>query len=104
MTVHLTDTEFDDLFDTSIQALQATLDRYPDLLDWEMHGDILYIYFEDGEKVVINKQPPLHQIWLATKEGGRQFGWTGAEWDDVRGGGTWQANVQHLLKRKGIPT
>lgn len=98
----ITDQAYDRLVQETISQLQQQLDNMLEILDWESHGDILYIFFEDGEKVVINKQPPLHQLWFACKEGGKQFAWSGSEWIDVRGGGTFQAAITRLFERKGI--
>jgi CyaY protein len=104
MAVQLSDQEYNRCVEQTMQGLQGTLDRYPDLLDWETHGDILYIRFEDGETVVINKQPPLHQLWFASQEGGKQFEWQGDGWIDVRSGESWSVVVQGLLNRKGLKT
>ncbi|MES2206135.1 MAG: iron donor protein CyaY [Pseudomonadota bacterium] len=104
MSIFPSDSDYQRTADETLAGLQQKLDTCLDVLDWETHGDILYIYFEDGEKVVINKQPPLHQLWFASKEVGKQFAWTGKEWDDVRGGGTLNTALKQLLQRKGIDT
>jgi CyaY protein len=102
MTSLLSDREYDQLTEQIFLSLQKNLDQHLDKLDWEIHGEILYLNFEDGEKVVINKQAPLHQLWFASKEGGKHFGWSGQAWIDVRSGESWQATIEHLAQRKGI--
>jgi len=35
--------------------------------------------------VVINTQPPLHELWLAARTGGYHFRWTDGHWIDREG-------------------
>ena len=35
---------------------------------------------------IINKQEPLHQIWVATRENGYHFDWKDGQWIENRGG------------------
>jgi CyaY protein len=102
MTSTLSDHDYHQKADALFFQLQQSLDQHLDVLDWEMHGEILYLNFEDGEKIVINKQAPLHQVWFASKEGGKHFGWLNETWTDIRSGETWYVNLQHLAKRKGL--
>jgi CyaY protein len=100
--VRINDEDYNRYVEQTFRSLQNALDAYPDLLDWETHGDILYIRFEDGETVVINKQSPLHQLWFASQEGGKQFEWREEGWFDVRSGESWALVIEHLFHRKGL--
>jgi CyaY protein len=42
--------------------------------------------FENGSKIVINRQEPLHQVWLATKTGGYHFDYRDGYWYCSRSG------------------
>jgi CyaY protein len=46
----------------------------------------LTLSFENRTKVIINKQEPLHQIWVATRENGFHFELQGETWIDNRFG------------------
>ena len=39
-----------------------------------------------GSKIVVNTQPPLHELWLAARAGGYHFRWVDGAWRDTRDG------------------
>ena len=45
----------------------------PDEAEADMHLDHVVIEFSDGTKFIVNRQPPVHQLWLATKTRGFHF-------------------------------
>ena len=40
--------------------------------------------FPNGSKIIVNKQAPLHQIWVATKFNGHHFEYKDGVWIDNR--------------------
>ena len=58
--------------------------------------------FENGSKIIINRQEPLHQVWLATKQGGYHFDLKGDEWICDRSGETfWDLLEQAATQQAG---
>lgn len=57
-----------------------------DDIGYETNGGVLKLSFENGSSMVINRQEPLHQIWLATKAGGYHFDYRGNGWRCDRSG------------------
>ena len=55
-------------------------------LDYESAGGILTIEFADHSKIIVNKQPPNLQIWVATKFDGHHFDFIDDQWIDNRTG------------------
>ena len=47
-------------------------------------GGLLELAFPDGTKIVVNTQPPLHELWLAARAGGFHFQHVGGRWLDTR--------------------
>lgn len=45
----------------------------PDLVEADYNLDSINILFNDGTRFVINRQPPVKQLWLATKNKGYHF-------------------------------
>jgi CyaY protein len=86
----LTDTEFHRLAETVLAAVEADADRWlqQDLVDIDTHrtGGLLELAFEDRSKIVINTQPPLHELWLASRSAGFHFRFDGQAWVDTRDG------------------
>lgn len=86
----LTDAEY--LRETSalLARVEAAADRWlqGDVIDIDAHrtGGLLELVFPDGSKIVINTQPPLHEVWLATRGGGFHYRWCGDSWRDTRDG------------------
>lgn len=53
-------------------------------IDTSRAGSMLELSFPNGSKAVINKQPPLQEIWLAARGGGFHFRYDGSAWRDTR--------------------
>ncbi|WP_411899920.1 iron donor protein CyaY, partial [Salmonella enterica] len=65
------------------------------VIDCEIIAGVLTLSFENGSKIIINRQEPLHQGWLATKQGGYHLDLKGDEWVCERSGETvWDLLVQ----------
>lgn len=66
----MTDAEFEELFENTLISIEEALEPV-ELLDVEVNsGGILTIEFANQSKIIINKQTPLHQLWVAAKAGG----------------------------------
>lgn len=83
----MTDGEYKGLADAFFARLEAALDGVDEGLDHELaSGGVLEIEFADGSKMVVNRQPALHEIWVAGRAGGFHYRWDGAVWRDTRSG------------------
>ena len=65
---------------------QAVETRAPEI-EFETEDEILTLEFPDDSRIVINKQRPLRQIWLASRAGGFHYGYDEAAGLWVRSGG-----------------
>jgi len=99
--VALTDTEFHARSNNALAAIEAALDRWlqDDVIDIDSHrsGGLLELDVPGGGKIVVNTQPPLHELWLAARRGGYHFRWTGEQWIDTREGGEFFAVLSREL-------
>ncbi|MFC0180604.1 iron donor protein CyaY [Thorsellia kenyensis] len=84
------DLEFHEKVDTLFFYIEDALDNYTGDydLDYEIHSGILTISFHDNSKIILNKQEPLHQVWMATKFNGHHFAFDKAsnKWLCIRAG------------------
>jgi CyaY protein len=55
-------------------------------IDYEIHGNVMTITLENRHKIIINKQEPLHQIWMATRRQGYHFNYQQSHWYCDRSG------------------
>ena len=76
--------QFHHLADRVFAHIESILDASELDLDYERVGSIFYLYFPDGTKIIINKQEPLHELWLATPENGFHFQYQNNTWVDKR--------------------
>ena len=98
----MNDTEYHQMVDDIFIELEAALDNVEADLDYESAGGILTIIFPDTTKIILNKQPPLHQIWVATKFNGHHFNLQGEQWIDERSGAEfWSFMDQAATKQAG---
>ncbi|TKI04174.1 iron donor protein CyaY [Martelella alba] len=89
----MNDTEFHQLADGLMRGIEDALDawRGDSDIDYETDGGVMKLTFENGSSMVINRQEPLHQIWLATKTGGYHFDYRDNDWRCDRSGETFAA-------------
>lgn len=77
--VRLTDAEYHDRAEAVLTAVEACCDHLNDAVDTDIDnqrtGSMITLTFENGSQIVINLQPPLHEIWLAAKAGGFHYQW-----------------------------
>lgn len=69
----MNESEFDLKVDSVIEHIEEQLDELEVDFDYETAGGILTMTFENGSKIIINRQTPVKQIWVATKSGGYHF-------------------------------
>ena len=86
----LTDAEFHALTGAVLSSVEATVDRWlqDDVVDIDSHrtGGLLELSFPNGSKLVLNTQPPLHELWLAARSGGYHYKHVNGQWLDTREG------------------
>ena len=88
----LTDAEYHAKTDRLLARIEAQVDAWlqDDVIDIDSHrtGGLLELSLPGaGGKIVINTQPPLHELWLAARGGGFHFRHAeDGRWLDTRDG------------------
>lgn len=54
-------------------AIEEAIDACGVDIDYDSGGGILTLEFDNGSQIIINKQAPLSQIWVAARSGGFHF-------------------------------
>lgn len=96
----MTDSEFHQLADLVFERLEDALDNHDGEIDYEGQGGLLTLNFENGTHMVINKQEPLHQIWVATKFDGHHFEYQDEQWIDNRGAGEFFSFLKAAIEKQ----
>jgi len=99
MSTVLTDAEYHRITGELLARVESTADRLlqDDVVDIDTHrtGGLLELAFPNGSKIVINTQPPLHELWLAARGGGFHYKYDGAAWRDTKDGSEFFAALTH---------
>lgn len=86
----LSDAQYAELSRAVLSRVEALVDRWldEDLIDIDSArtGGLLELSFPKGGKIVINTQPPLHELWLAARSGGYHFKYAEGCWFDTKTG------------------
>ena len=78
----MTESEFNQLVDQTLESIEWSLDEVDSDLDYELGGGVLTVTFENGTSLVFSRQPPTRQLWLAARAGGFHY-----EYDEAAGDG-----------------
>ncbi len=86
----LTDHEYHTRTAAVLAAVEAAADRWlqQDVVDIDTQrtGGMLELAFPNGSRIVLNTQPPLHELWLAARAGGYHYKYRQGRWLDTRDG------------------
>ena len=102
----LTDAEYQRETGALLARIEAAADRWlqDDVIDIDTHrtGGLLELAFPNGSKIIVNTQPPLHEVWLAAKAGGFHYRFARGQWRDTRDGSEFIAALsQHASAQAG---
>jgi CyaY protein len=86
----LTDAQYHQLTGEVLGGIESVVDQWldADVIDIDSHrtGGLLELSFPGGSKIIINTQPPLHELWMAAQAGGFHYRHVDGQWRDTRNG------------------
>ncbi len=92
----MNDAEFSQLAEVTFAAIEEAIDANDARLDYEITGSVMTVICEDTDtQVVVSRQAPLKQIWVAAKSGGFHCVLEGDDWVCTTTGET----LQRLMSR-----
>jgi len=83
--LEMNESQFNQLAEETMIAIEEAVENSGADIDFDNAGDILTLEFANGSQIIINRQTPLSQIWVAAKSGGYHF-----DYDDANQ--TWCLN------------
>lgn len=83
----LTEAEYENLAHEMLAHIEAVVEASGTEIEFETEDEILTLEFPDGSRIIINKQRPLQQIWVAAKSGGFHYQYDSAQKRWIRAGG-----------------
>jgi CyaY protein len=93
----MNESDFHRAVDAVLARIEASLESDDDL-DLDLESGILTITCPDDTRVIINRQTPNREIWVAARSGGFHFTHRDNEWRDTRSGDELFASLARILE------
>jgi CyaY protein len=75
------------------QAAEAT-----EGIDADLEAGILTLECPDGSRIIVNRQAPNREIWVAARSGGFHYAWRDGAWRDTRSGAELFASLAEIAR------
>jgi len=92
----MNETEFHGAVDAVLARIERSIEVTDDL-DCDLEAGILTITCPDESRVIVNRQTPNREIWVAARSGGFHFRWKEGEWRDTRSNEELFASLARIL-------
>lgn len=97
----MTESEYHQRVDAILLSLEEQIDAVESAdIDYESAEGILTVLFEDGSKIILNKQEPLLQLWVATLYNGHHFERRTDVWIDNRTDAEFWSFISEAMSRQ----
>ena len=99
----MNESEFHQRVDAMLLAIEEAIDDSGADLDYENSAGILTLILENDSQIIINRQTPVMQLWLAVRSGGYHFDWSdeAASWVGDRDGAMFIEVLNQALVAQG---
>jgi CyaY protein len=92
----MTESEFHGAVDAILSRVEASLED-EEGLEVDLESGILTVTCDDGTKIIVNRQTPNREIWIAARSGGFHFAWRDGQWRDTRSGDELFASLSRVI-------
>ncbi|CAH0534734.1 Iron-sulfur cluster assembly protein CyaY [Vibrio stylophorae] len=92
----MNESKFHELADAAMLAIEQAIDDAGADIDYETTGNVMTLEFENRSQIIINRQEPMREIWLASQSGGYHFQYQENRWICSRSG----EELMTLVKRE----
>ena len=92
----MTESEFHGAVDAILLRIEASLEDEDDL-EVDLESGILTVTCADDTKIIVNRQTPNREIWVAARSGGFHFAWREGAWRDTRSGDELFASLARVI-------
>jgi CyaY protein len=93
----MNETEFHAAVDAVLDRIERSVED-SDSLDCDLEAGILTLTCPDDSRVIVNRQTPNREIWVAARSGGFHFRSKDGEWRDTRSGEELFASLARIVK------
>jgi CyaY protein len=93
----MTESDFHRAVDAALARIEAAVEA-EDELDSDLEGGVLTITCPDASRIIVNRQTPNREIWVAARSGGFHFASREGAWRDTRSGEELFAALARLIE------
>jgi CyaY protein len=76
----MTDAEFHRAAEAMMARIEEAIEASGADIECENAGDVLTLEFANRSKIIVNKQTPAHELWVAAKSGGYHYAMRDGQW------------------------
>ena len=92
----MTESDFHRAVDAALARIEASVEA-EDALDSDLEGGVLTITCAGASRIIVNRQTPNREIWVAARSGGFHFASREGAWRDTRSGEELFASLARLI-------
>ena len=92
----MNESDFHRAVDAVLARIESSLEE-EGALDVDLESGILTITCPDSSRVIVNRQAPNREIWVAARSGGFHFRHRDGEWRDTRAGDELFASLSRII-------
>jgi CyaY protein len=93
----MNESEFHRAVDAVLARIESAVEDAAHL-DVDLESGILTVTCPDSSRVIVNRQTPNREIWVAARSGGFHFTWREGEWRDTRSGEELFASLTRIIE------
>ena len=95
----MNESEFHRAVEAVLARIEAAVEA-SDTLEADLEAGILTVTCGDGSRVIVNRQTPNREIWVAARSGGFHFAFRDGSWRDTRSGEELYASIARLIEQQ----
>jgi CyaY protein len=98
----MNETDFHLAVDGVLARIETAVEAH-DELDVDLEGGVLTIGCPGDTRIIVNRQTPNREIWVAARSGGFHFAFRDGAWRDTRSGEELFASLARLIAAQSGP-
>lgn len=100
----MTQTEFERNVDATLARIEQAVEASGADIDFEITAGILELEFNNGSKIIVNRQSANQEIWVAARSGGYHYAWKDGFWRNTRDDSELFASLCHHINEQAGET
>ena len=96
----MTESDFHAAVDAVLARIETAVEA-SDALEVDLEAGVLTVLCPDSSRIIVNRQTPNREIWVAARSGGFHFAFRDGAWRDTRSGDELFASLARVIAAQG---